>query len=104
MTKATNRGPGWTGPAHAAGTGIDFQAKEALQRRAAQGRPCSWRGGCRRRACRRLTVTLTRARCRSDSSSRKRCYNVEKKSNGGFQAEGPGQNSADFSCTHKEAA
>eukprot|EP00971_Amphidinium_carterae_P036613 719604-Amphidinium_carterae.1 len=52
MTKATNRGPGWAGPAVAVGNGNAFHATKALQRRAAKGRPCSWRGGCRRRACR----------------------------------------------------
>eukprot|EP00971_Amphidinium_carterae_P210218 4170879-Amphidinium_carterae.1 len=51
-TKANNRGPGWTGPAVAVGNSTAFQATKALQRRAAKGRPCSWRGGCRRRACR----------------------------------------------------
>eukprot|EP00971_Amphidinium_carterae_P308369 6128045-Amphidinium_carterae.1 len=45
MIEATCRGPGWTGPAFAVGNGIAFLANEALQRRAAKGRPCSWRGG-----------------------------------------------------------
>eukprot|EP00971_Amphidinium_carterae_P226577 4494073-Amphidinium_carterae.1 len=33
LFKATNRGPGWAGP-------FAFHANEALQRRAAKGRPC----------------------------------------------------------------
>eukprot|EP00971_Amphidinium_carterae_P252541 5013870-Amphidinium_carterae.1 len=49
------RGPGCTGPEFAVDNGIAVQANKALQRRAAKGRPRSWRGGCRRRACRRLT-------------------------------------------------
>eukprot|EP00971_Amphidinium_carterae_P292855 5814362-Amphidinium_carterae.1 len=95
-TKATSRGPGWTGPAVAVGNGNAFF--KALQRRAAKGRPCCWRGGCRRRACRRLT----RTRCRSARSSRKSHDKVNTKSNGRFQTEGPGQDSVDFSGASKK--
>eukprot|EP00971_Amphidinium_carterae_P163004 3231855-Amphidinium_carterae.1 len=100
MNAATNRGPGWTGLAVAVDNGIAFHANLASQRRAAKGRPCSWRGGCRRRTCRRLI----RSRCRSASSYRKNHYKVETRSNGRFQAEGPGQDSADFLATSKEVA
>eukprot|EP00971_Amphidinium_carterae_P060759 1202501-Amphidinium_carterae.1 len=55
---ATNRGPGWTGPADAVGNGVVCCGiAKALQRRAAKGRSRSWRGGCRRRACRRQKRT-----------------------------------------------
>eukprot|EP00971_Amphidinium_carterae_P341217 6479908-Amphidinium_carterae.1 len=99
-TKAANRGPGWTGPAVAVGNGIAFLANKALQRRAAKGRPCSWRGGCRRRACRRLK----RTRCRAARPARKSHDKMYTQSNGRFKAEGPGQDSADFFEASNEAA
>eukprot|EP00971_Amphidinium_carterae_P131371 2602116-Amphidinium_carterae.1 len=105
---ASSCGLGWTSSAAAVGNGDAYCGiAKALQRRVAKRRPCSWRGGCRRRACRRLKMHPTSPGTQGRSAclpQRSQVRAQQTRSNGRLAAHSQGQDTADFSGASKEAA